>query len=53
MFGINKASRLRAEFETEGRVEAPAPLDPQFPYEVRPFDAAFFGVSLASEPEEE
>lgn len=53
MFGINKAARLRSEFETEGRVEAPAPLDPEFPYEVLGFDSAFFAVSLASGNESE
>lgn len=51
-FGINKAARLRAEFETEGRLEAPPALDPEFPYEVRPFDASFFGVKVNSESEE-
>ena len=43
-YGLNKAARLRAQAEARAAEEAPAPLDPEFPYQVVPFDPLYFGV---------
>ena len=41
-FGLNKAARLKAERQKEITAGQPAPLDPDFPYRVQPFDPLFF-----------
>ena len=51
-YGLNKAERLKAERKERQQEDAPLPLDPEFPYQVRPFDPLFFGVREEWPPEE-
>lgn len=43
-YGLNKAARLQARREEIAEENEPAPLEPDFPYQVLPFDPLFFGV---------
>jgi hypothetical protein len=49
-YGLNKAARLRAEHEERLAEDAPAPLDPEFPYTVIRFDPAFYGAAKEHDP---
>lgn len=41
-YGLNKSARLAAEYAAQKEADTPAPLDPEFPFEVLAFDASYF-----------
>lgn len=49
-FGLNKAARLQAAREAQQVLDAPPPLDPDFPYRALPFDPVWFGAADALTP---
>lgn len=44
MYGLNKAARLKAKREEKAKEDEAPPLEPDFPYDVLPFDPLFFRV---------
>lgn len=50
-YGLNKAARLKAERADTIAASQPAPLEPDFPFRVEPFDPLFFGAAESHEPQ--
>lgn len=49
-YGLNKDARLKAERAAAIEENKVPPLDPDFPFQVQPFDPFFFGARPEHEP---
>lgn len=47
-YGLNKAARLQAKRDEKAAEDEPPPLEPDFPYQVQPFDPLFFGIDQSA-----